>query len=120
MNGPTDLLQQLLRSGALQQSSFTPQSRYHGLPVGSLVRPDGSSVSYVRRRFIAPASSFGVLQRHRVVQGERVDVLAGQAFGDPLYYWRLCDANQALRPEDVTSKTGAFINITLPPGVPGN
>jgi hypothetical protein len=120
MTGPSDMLQQLLLSGALQQSAFSPQSRYYGLPVASLARPDGSTISYVTRRFIPPAVSFAVLQRHRVIQGERVDVLAGQALGDPLFYWRLCDANQALRPEDVTAKPGAFVNITLPSGIPGN
>jgi hypothetical protein len=120
MSGPTDMLQQLLQSGALQQSAFTAQSRYYGLAVARITRPDGTTISYVGRRFIPPASSFAVLQRHRVLQGERVDVLAGQAYGDPLLYWRLCDANQALAPEDVTAKPGAFINITLQSGVPGN
>jgi hypothetical protein len=59
------------------------------------------------------------MQRHRVTQGVRVDVLVAQAYGDPLYYWRLCDSNLAFRPEDVTAKAGAFINISLPPGIPG-
>ena len=119
MNGPSDMLQQLLQSGALQQSAFTTQSRYNGLPLLSLAEAGGQSVNYVSRRFIPPTVSFATLQRHRVVQGERSDVIAGQLLGDPLYYWRLCDANQALRPEDLTATPGAFIKISLAPGIPG-
>lgn len=119
MTGPADLLQQLLQSGAVQQSAFTPQSRYSGLRVASLATADGGAISYVGRRFIAQPENFAVLQRHRVIQGERVDLLAAQSYGDPLFYWRLCDANLALRPEDVTARPGVFINLTLPPGIPG-
>jgi hypothetical protein len=120
MNGPGDMLQQLLRSGALQQSPFDQQSRYYGLRTASLATTESGTISYVTRRFIPPPESFAVLQRHRVVQSERVDVVAAQAYGDPLLYWRLCDANLALRPEDVTAKPGAFINVTLASGIPGN
>jgi hypothetical protein len=120
MNGPSDMLQQLLQSGALQQSLFDQQSRYYRLRVASLATADGGTISYVSRRFIPRPESFAVLQRHRVIQGERVDVVAAQAYGDPLLYWRLCDANLALRPEDVTAKPGAFIYVTLASGIPGN
>jgi hypothetical protein len=119
MSGSIDLLQQLLQSGALQQSAFTLQSRYQGLPALSLPAASGDTISYVARRFIPQPENYAVMQRHQVTQGERIDVLAGQEFGDPLYYWRLCDANLALRPEAVTAITGAFINISLPPGIPG-
>lgn len=116
MSGPADLLQQLLQSGVLQQSAFSPQSRYLRLAVNSVFE---GTVNYVTRRFIPQPEEYAVMRRHRVMQGERVDVLAAQVYGDPLYYWRLCDANLASRPEDVTATIGAFINIALPPGIPG-
>jgi hypothetical protein len=37
-----------------------------------------------------------------VVQGDRLDNLAARYFGDAELYWRLCDANGAVRP------TGAY------------
>jgi hypothetical protein len=52
MSASTDVLQQLLQSGALQQSAFTMQSRYYGLTVNSLPAPNGDTISYVTRRFI--------------------------------------------------------------------
>ncbi len=114
-----DTLQALLQSGALQQSAFTTESRYYGLPVASFSMSDGREVRYVTRRFIPPPQRFAVLQRYRVVQGDRIDVVAGQVYGEPLFYWRICDANLALRPEDVTAIPGAFIRIALPAGIPG-
>lgn len=115
----SSLLDQLLNSGAVQQSSFGPESRYYGLAVASLTTEAGHQTRYVTRRFIPPVASFALLQRHRVQQGDRVDVLASTLMGDPLAYWRLCDANLALDPDDVTAAPGAFIRITLPAGIPG-
>jgi hypothetical protein len=87
--------------------------------VKSLTNASGETISYVTRRFLPQPENYALMQRHRVVQGERVDVVAAQCYGDPLTYWRLCDSNLAIRPEDVTAVTGAFINISLPPGIPG-
>jgi hypothetical protein len=48
-----------------------------------------------------------------------VDNLAARYLGDPLQYWRLCDANGALRLAELTEVVGQHIRITLPEGVPG-
>jgi hypothetical protein len=119
MTDPSSLLQQLLSAGAIGQQSFGPESRYYGLPLLNYTAPDGSQVSYVSRRFIPPPEAFAVLQRYRVRQGDRIDVIAGTALGNPLSYWQICDANLAVDPDDVTAVPGAFIVITLPAGVPG-
>ncbi|HEU5003840.1 MAG TPA: LysM domain-containing protein [Actinomycetota bacterium] len=114
-----DLLQQLLAAGAVTQQAFGPESRYVGLPIRTLAAPDGTPVSYVSRRFIAAPGAFAVLQRYRVREGDRVDVVAATLVGNPLSYWQLCDANLALEPSDLTGVPGAFIVVTLPAGVPG-
>ena len=77
MNDP---LQQLLNAGALETSPFPPNSRYNGIPVAKLELPGRDPVPYLRRRFIPPPERFAVLQRHTVVEGDRIDrVIAGQA-----------------------------------------
>jgi len=114
-----DLLQQLLAAGAVTQQAFGPESRYVGLPIRTLAAPDGTPVSYVARRFIPAPEAFTVLQRYRVQQGDRVDVVAARLVGNPLSYWQLCDANLALEPAELTAVPGAFIVVTLPAGVPG-
>jgi hypothetical protein len=83
------------------------------------VRPDGTTVVYLKRRFLPPASRFTVLQEHTVREGERLDTIAAQYLGDPEQSWRLCDANEAMRPDELTEKPGATVKITLPEGMAG-
>ena len=113
------LLQQLFNAGAISQQSYGPESRYYGLPLLTQTTPAGAQISYVSRRFIPPPEDFALLQRYRVKQGDRIDVIAASILGNPLSYWQICDANLALEPDDVTAVPGAFIVITLPAGVPG-
>jgi hypothetical protein len=119
MTDPSALLQKLFSAGAINQQSYGPESRYYGLPVLSVTAPGGSQMSYVSRRFIPPPEDFALLQRYRVQQADRVDVIAASILGNPLSYWQICDANLALEPDAVTAIPGAFIVITLPAGVPG-
>jgi hypothetical protein len=39
--------------------------------------------------------------------------------GDPELFWRICDANRALRPEALTEEIGRRLRITMPEGIPG-
>jgi hypothetical protein len=119
MTDPSALLQQIFNAGALTQQSFGPESRYYGLPLLTTTLPGGDDVRYVSRRFIPAPGSFALLQRYRVQQGDRIDVIAGTLLGNPLSYWQICDANLATEPDAVTAVPGVFIAVTLPAGVPG-
>ena len=48
-----------------------------------------------------------------------MDQIAASELGDPLQFWRICDANGAMRPQDLTDTPGRLLRITLPQGVPG-
>jgi hypothetical protein len=100
-------------------SNFPPTSRYALTPTTSLVRADGTVVTYLKRRFVPPPENLALLQWHRVVQNEWLDNIAAQYLGDPEQFWRLCDANRALRPEELTETIGRKLRITLPEGIPG-
>ena len=116
MNDP---LKALLDAGVLETSRFPDNSRYHGVAVATWKPRDREPIAYLRRRFVPPPERFAVLQEHTVVEGDRVDNLAAQYLGDPELYWRLCDANGAMRPDELTDTTGARVAITLPEGIPG-
>ena len=116
MNDP---LQALLQSGALKTTAFPPTSRYHGTDTATMKTVDGKTIIYLRRRFIPPPERFSLLQEHTVVQGDRVDNLANQYLGDPEQFWRMCDANNVMRPDELTETIGRRIQITLPEGIPG-
>ena len=117
-NDPNAALQALLGGAGLAAALFPPTSRYAGLEVATMQRPDGTALVYVRRRFISPPESFALLQEHTVVEGERLDNLAAAYVGDPEQFWRLCDANAVLAPEELETP-GRVVRITLPVGMPG-
>lgn len=115
----SDPLKALLDAGVLGTSRFPQNSRYHGTGVKTLEQSSKAPIAYLKRRFVPPPERFAVLQEHTVVEGDRVDNLAAQYLGDPELYWRLCDANGVVRPDELTDTVGAKVAITLPEGVPG-
>lgn len=116
----TDPLQAILQQVGLKSTAFSPTSRYYSTDTASLERANGNTMVYLRRRFVPPAERFALLQEHRVIQGERLDHIAFQYLGDPERFWQLCDANNALEPDELTREPGKSIRITLPEGIPGN
>jgi hypothetical protein len=116
----TDPVQAMLAQTALQRTLFTATSRYYGIDTSTLVLPQGKTIIYLRRRFVPPPERFQVLQEHTVVQGDRLDNLAAQYLGDPTLFWRLCDANRVMRPEELTENVGRKLRITLPAGITGS
>ena len=98
--------------------SFSATSRYAKLPVLTYVDADGHAHSYVARRFVPPSSSFTLLQHHTIVEGDRLDNLGARYLGDPEMFWKLCDANDVLDPDELTARVGRQLRITLPEGVP--
>jgi hypothetical protein len=99
---------------------FAFTSRYYNIPVAELETAEGKKVVYLRRRFVPPPERFDLLLEHTVSEGDRLDNIAAQYLGDPEQFWRICDANGAVRPEELTEEVGRRLRITLPEGVPGN
>ena len=116
----TDPLKALLDAGVLKTSAFPENSRYHGVEVATLEEPGAEPVVYLKRRLVPDARRYSVISEHVVVEGDRVDNLAAQHLGDPQLYWRLCDANTVMHPEQLTERVGETVRITLSEGVPGD
>lgn len=114
-----DPLQALLQAGVLKTTLFPPTSRYYGIETAIVETADGKTLVYLRRRFVPPPERFALLQEHTVTQGERLDTLTAQYLGDPEQFWRLCDANGVIRPNELIEPIGRRLRITLPEGIPG-
>ena len=115
---PLKTLDALLQSAAAGPQQFAPNSRYYAVPTATLTLPDGRMLTYLTRRFVPQPERFALLKQHAVVQNDRLDNLAAQYFNDPVQFWRLCDANRALRPDELIETIGRLLRITLPEGVP--
>ncbi|MGH8615969.1 MAG: LysM domain-containing protein [Gammaproteobacteria bacterium] len=98
---------------------FPPTSRYYTIETATLETRDGRTVIYLKRRFVPSPERFSLLQEHLVVQGDRLDNITARYMGDPEQFWRVCDANRAMRPDELTETIGRRLRITLPEGIPG-
>lgn len=116
MTDPSAQLQALLQPGGMANSPFPPTSRYASVPLATLQTADGTTIVYLRRRFVPPPEQFTLLQEHIVKQGDRLDNITAQYLGDPEQFWRVCDANNVVRPRELEA-IGRRMRITLPEGL---
>jgi hypothetical protein len=95
---------------------FDQTSRYATLPTTTFVfpAPDGRTVTYVQRRFVPDGRVIPVLAQRQVQQGDRLDLVTAQTLGDPLQFWRVADANLAMRAEDLVAVPGRMLRIPVP------
>jgi hypothetical protein len=114
-----DPLEAFKQANALVIPLFPNTSRYHGLGALKVTMPDGTEVAYLARRFLPPPENFTLLHEHEVEANDRVDNLAARYLGDPLQFWRICDANRAVRPAELAETAGTRLRITLAEGIPG-
>ena len=115
MSDANDQLRALLGMPSTTASAFAPSSRYYGVPLAAQSLPDGRTLVFVRRRFVPSPDRLATLQEHVVVGGERLDLIAAKYVGDPEQFWRVCDANGAIRPSEL-EVVGKRIRVTLPEG----
>ena len=119
MNDPMQALQTMLQAGGADAAEFPPNSRYYGVGTAKITSADGRVIVFLKRRLVPPPEQFTLIQEHSVIQGDRLDNVTARYLGDPEQFWRLCDANGAIRPDELTETIGGKIRITLPQGIPG-
>lgn len=115
---PSDALKSLLGPGALTTTLFPPTSRYCGIGTAEYQPPSGPPIRYLLRRFVPPPELFAQVQEHFVKDRDRLDNIASLYLSDPEQFWRIADANRAMRPEELTERPGTRLRITLPQGIP--
>ncbi len=94
---------------------FSQTSRYYNLEMATYITPDGHAIVYVRRRFL-PTLNGTAVSEHTVTEGERLDNITARYLGDPEQFWRICDANTAMQPDDLTAEIGRHLQIPSPVG----
>jgi hypothetical protein len=93
---------------------FDPTSRYARLETAELTDRDGRDIAYVRRRFLPQGRRMPLLAEVAVRPGDRLDIITARALGDPEHFWRVCDANDAMDPQELTKETGRALRVPVP------
>lgn len=93
---------------------FDYTSRYYTVATATLTRPDGREIVYVRRRLLPRGESQPLLAEVTVQQGERLDLFTYRTLGDPLQFWRIADANDAIDPFDLVNPSGQTLRVGVP------
>lgn len=115
----TDPFQNILQSGNKSIDYFPVTSRYYRIETSTVRVSDDKTVIYIRRRFIPPADSLSMIAVHQVREGDRLDNITTNYIGDPEQFWQIADANDAMKPEELTDEPGRELRITQPQGIPG-
>jgi hypothetical protein len=117
MNEALRQLESMLANSSAGSRPFPPNSRYNASATLTYTFPDGRAVAYLTRRFVPRAESITAMGTHTVAFGDRLDNLAARHLGDAEQYWRLCDANGAVRPDELVEIPGRALRIGLPEGI---
>jgi hypothetical protein len=88
---------------------FSSTSRYASVADATYQDASGRQFSYKLLRLVPTAPTLLV---HTVVQEDRLDLLANTFYSDPEQFWRICDANGAMRPDDLL-QVGFQLQIAL-------
>ena len=87
---------------------FTRTSRYASVADATYEDSSGRQIAYKLLR-ITPVTA--PMTTHAVAQGDRLDLVSYQYYGDPEQFWRICDGNSAQRPDDLTAQPGVQLVI---------
>jgi hypothetical protein len=77
---------------------FFKGSRYEKVATNQITDSTGRVIVYKKIRFIPPTLG---LAAYTVKQGDRLDLIANLSFRDAQRFWRICDANDAMWPDDL-------------------
>ena len=93
---------------------FDATSRYAAVETATLSDREGRAIAYKRRRFLPHGATLPLLVEITVAQGDRLDLITARTLGDPEAFWRICDANDALDPAELTRAPGQRIRVPFP------
>jgi len=87
---------------------FRGSRYYQSVADTELTDRSGRVIRYKRMRFLPEVQPSARVTVH---EGDRLDLIAYRSAGDPESFWRICDANRALRPADLTAAPGRSIAV---------
>ena len=92
---------------------FEPGSRYYKIG-DATYDAGGTEIAYKLRRFVPQPEAVRCLTQVVVDRGDRLDLIAFRALGNPTLFWRVADANEAMDPFDLTAVPGTTLRVPVP------
>lgn len=89
------------------------ESRYADVPRKTLTLPNGREVAYLGRRFCPQGAAMTTLVEVSVLESDRLDLIAARVLGDPLAFWQIADANDAVDTFEL-ERPGARLRVAVP------
>ena len=89
-------------------------SRYASTGTAELSMRDGRTIIHRRRRLLPAGDAIIPQTELTVTAGDRLDAIAHRTLGDAEVYWRICDANNAMHPAQLTAEPGRSLRIPMP------
>jgi hypothetical protein len=93
---------------------FEHTSRYYSIATAKFSATDGRKIAYVRRRFLPQGDRLPVLREFIATRDDRLDLITAKTLGDPEKFWKVCDANNAMKPIDLLADPVQTIRIPTP------
>lgn len=93
---------------------FDPHSRYYLLETAEHTTPDGQKVAYKRRRFLPQGYTLPLSSEVTVTRDDRLDLITAKLLGEAEQFWQICDANNAMKPEDLLVESVQVLRVPIP------
>jgi nucleoid-associated protein YgaU len=93
---------------------FDPNSRYFLLETAEYTIADGRKIAYKRRRFLPQGETLPLSSEVTVTRDDRLDLITARLLGDAEQFWQICDANNAMKPEDLLLESVQVLRIPIP------
>jgi len=90
---------------------FDQTSRYEKCKDTKIETDDEKIIAYKKRRFLPPSEKMQIQYMVSVVAKDRLDNISAKIISDPEQFWRICDANNAIHPEELVSTPGRMLKI---------
>ena len=95
---------------------FSRASRYFSIEIAKYTTAGQREIAYLRRRFLPSSAGAVIFAEHKVVEGDRLDNVTAKHLGDPEQFWRVCDVNEAMRPDELTDEIERWLKMPMPMG----
>lgn len=93
---------------------FDPSSRYYKLEELRYREGASDTIVYKARRFLSREEDRDVWWEDEVTDSDRPDLVAARTLQRSELFWRICDANEIMRPFELTERAGRKIRILMP------